>query len=378
VRRGSLQLTLLLTGELQAARSEVLSVPPSPSFQVTIQWLAEDGATVAAGDPVVRFEQTSSVSRLDDKRAAVAAAAGDLARVTAEGRTAEAEKRFAVAQAEIDLAKARRAASVPPELLPGREVQDRQLALARAEAALAKGRDALAAAEAGAAADVELQRLALAKAEREVAVAEQGIRGLTVAAPRAGMVLVGELPWEGRKLRKGDAVWPGMTVATLPDAAVTRVAAELSDVDDGQVAPGMAVTCYLDAYPRQGLAGRVLDVGAVARESGRTAVLRTLPVTIALAPPPAGVARRLRPGMSARVEIATRTVRDALLVPRLALDLAAAPPRVRLAGGGTAAVRLGACDAFRCVAESGVAEGERLGAWLPAAGGDGAAGDAGR
>jgi hypothetical protein len=31
-----------------------------------------------------------------------------------------------------------------------------------------------------------------------------------------------------------------------------------------------------------------------------------------------------------------------------------------LAGGGTAAVRLGACDAFQCAAETGVAAGQLL------------------
>ncbi len=54
-------------------------------------------------------------------------------------------------------------------------------------------------------------------------------------------------------------------------------------------------------------------------------------------------------------------------MPRAALDLgrSGAPPRVRLAGGGVAPVRLGPCDAFWCVAASGVREGEALRSLAP-------------
>jgi HlyD family secretion protein len=381
VRRGDLQPRLVLTGELKSERAQALVAPKTESFQLQIRWLAEDGAAVAAGQPVVEFDNSTFVAKLDEKRLAAEAAADELARVEAEARAAAADKSFAVEQARTDLEKARIAAAVPPELLPRRDYQERQLKRQQAETALAKAEEDLAAQRGAAAADAGVQRIALDQARREVAAAEAAIRDLTLRAPRAGLMLVGDHPWEGRKFHEGDNVWTGTKVATLPDLSSLSVEAALSDVDDGRVTAGMAATCFLDAYPEAPLRGRIAEVSPVARESSRSALLRSFAVRVELAPLAPAQAGRLRPGMSVRVEVAAAPVRGALLVPRAALDLtpralraalltprapaddaAARRPTARalLAGGGAAAVRLGACDSFWCVAESGVREGQAL------------------
>ncbi|MBV8200839.1 MAG: HlyD family efflux transporter periplasmic adaptor subunit, partial [Acidobacteria bacterium] len=318
--------------------------------------------------PVVELDNSSLLAKLEEQRLAAATAADELARIQAQARADEAEKELGVEQARTDLAKARIAAAVPAELLSRRDYQDRQLKLQEAESALAKAVDDLAAQRGKAAADAGVQQIVLDQARREVAVATAALRELTLRAERDSLVVVCEHPVEGRKYQAGDNVWAGMTVATLPDTASMMVEAALSDVDDGRVAPGMPATCILDAYPEVRYRGRVVEVAGVARESRRTALLRSIAVRIELDPVPPAAAARLRPGMSVRAEIDAPAVRGALLVPRAALQLAdpshpseqGAPPRVRLAGGGAAPVRLGPCDAFWCVAASGVKEGQAL------------------
>lgn len=362
VRRGDLHPRLLLSGELRAARALALTVPSTPSFEVQIRWLAEDGSRVAAGQPVVELDNASLLARLEEQRLAAATAAADLARIEAQAGADEADKDFGVEQARTDLAKARIAAAVPAELLPRRDYQDRQLKLQQAENALAKAVQDLAAQRAKAAADVGVQRIVLEQARRDLDVATTAIHDLTLRAQRDSLVVVAEHPMQGRKLQAGDNVWTGTTVATLPDTSSMVVDAELSDVDEGRVALGMPATCVLDAYPETPYTGRVVKIAGVARESRRTALVRSVAVSVALDLVAPRAAARLRPGMSVRVEIAAAPVRDALLVPRAALDLAdpAAPPRAWLAGGGAVAVRLGACDAFWCVAAGGVREGQAL------------------
>ncbi|HLX06457.1 MAG TPA: HlyD family efflux transporter periplasmic adaptor subunit [Thermoanaerobaculia bacterium] len=360
VRRGTLRPQLLLSGEIRAAAAVPLVTPASPDFQLTLTWLAEDGSTVAAGQPVAQFDNSTFVAQVEEKRSAVTAAEAELARLRADGLAKLADLAFAVEQKRHDLAKARTAAAVPAELLSAFDYQDLQLKLKSAETELAKAEQDLATERGAGAADLGVQEVALAKARRELAAAESGVRDFTVRAPRAGTVLIADHPWEGRKVQVSDNLWPGMAVATLPDLSSTLVEAALSDVDDGRVAPGMAAACIVDAFPDEVYAGRVAEVAAVARESGRSALLRYFPVRIELAPLPPSRRNRLRPGMSVRVEIAAAPVRDALLVPRAALDLASRPPRALLAGGGAAAVRLGPCDSFWCVAESGVTAGQAL------------------
>jgi multidrug efflux pump subunit AcrA (membrane-fusion protein) len=153
VRRGELRPRLLLSGELRAARALPLVVPATPSFEVQIRWLAEDGSRVAAGQPVVELDNASILARLEEQRLAVDTAAAELARVKAQAGADEADKEFGVEQARTDLAKARIAAAVPAELLPRRDYQDRQLKLQQAENALGKAVRDLGAQRAKAAAD---------------------------------------------------------------------------------------------------------------------------------------------------------------------------------------------------------------------------------
>lgn len=356
VRRGDLRPRLLLTGELASAHAVELKVPRTPTWQVQIRWLAEDGTAVRAGDRVVELDNSSFTGELETKRAAAADATTELARRQAETRSALAEKEFAVEQRRSELAKARIAAEVPADLLSGREHQDRQLALRRAEVGLAKAEKDLAALREANAADLEVQQITLRRSQREIEQSETAIEALVLRAPRDGIVVTAVHPWEGRKLREGDNAMAGMKLVSLPDLSTLQVEAALSDVDDGRVKPGMEAVCTLDAYPGVSFQGRVIDVAAVAEEAPRRPLLRSFPVHVRL---DRLDAEKMRPGMSVRVEILGPEVRGALLVPRAALDFSAERPRV-FAANGPREVRLGPCDASFCVAEQGVEEGMRL------------------
>lgn len=355
--RGTFRQRLLLSGELEAERGEPLAVPRTNTFQLQIRWMAEDGAMVNAGDRVVEFDNSQFSSDLEEKRLAASDAGSELERTSAETRTNAADKQFAVEKAKTEVEKARIAAAVPKDLLALREYQDRQLALKRAETELGKAQEDLDAANRGSVSEVAVKKISLEKSRREIHNAEEAIDALTLRAPRAGMVLLGDHPWEGRKLQVGDSVWVGLTVATLPDLSSMLVQASLSDVDDGRIQPGMKVLCTLDAYPDRVYEGRIQDISPVARESRRSPLLRYFPVRIKL---DRSDPQRMRPGMSVRVEVLGPEVKNALLVPRSALDVSAGGPRALLASGGAAAVKLGACGDLECVVESGLAEGTRL------------------
>jgi multidrug resistance efflux pump len=356
-RRGDLRQRLILTGELAAERADVLAVPRTSSWQLQIRWMEKDGTPIKAGQKVVEFDNSQFTSDLDDKRRAAAQAADDLASDRAGARSTEAEKTFTVEEKKNDLEKARIAASVPQTLLALREYQDRQLSLRRAEVALAKAQEDLAAERKGSAADLAVRALDLAKARRDIKTAEEAISALVLTAPRDGIVLGAEHPWEGRKLHEGDNVYVGLPVMSLPDLSSLRVDAALSDVDDGRVRPGMSAVCTLDAYPGVPFTGRVTEVSAVAREAAKSSLLRSFRVRLRLDKVDTA---HMRPGMSVKVEVLGPEVKDAVLAPRAGLDLNPNPPRARLATGGTVPVRLGACDASSCAVLSGLSPGTRL------------------
>ena len=356
VRRGDFEQRLLLSGELAAERAERLAVPRGRVWQVQLRWLERHGAEVRKGQRVVAFDNSALTADLEDRRLAAVEAESELQRVTAEAARQEAEKRFAREQAEVALAKARLASGVPAELLPARDAQERQLELRRAEVALAKAEEEVRAQLLGSTADLEVRRIALAKAQREIAAAEEGIASLELESPGDGLFLVGQHPWQGRQLQVGDMVWPGVRVAEVPDLSTLYVTARLPDVDDGRITPGMTAVCVLDAWPQEHRPCRVREIAPLAEEESNRSLRRFVRVLVDLDEIDA---RRMRPGMSVRVEVLAARAAGVLLAPRAALALGAGEARARLPEG-LRAVRVGACNAQDCIVETGLAEGDRL------------------
>jgi len=357
VHRGAFASDVVLTGELRAARGDDITVPRLPEWQTTIKWLAPDGAEVHKGDRVVELDNSQFATNLDGKRQAVAQAQQELQQKEAEWAADTLEKQLDVERKRTDADKARVDASVPADLLSLREYSDRQLKKQRAETELAKAVDVLRSQKEGVAADRENLRINLLKAQRDLQIADTAIAALILTAPRDGIVVLYDHPWEGRKLQEGDGIFVGFRLAQIPDLSSLRVEASLPDVDDGKIATDMPATVIVDAYPSTSVPGRVTDISAVAQESARNSLRRQFRVVVAL--DRVDVAR-MRPGLSARVVVHREVQRDALLVPRAAVDFSNANPRVLLAGGSRADVKLGSCNAQDCVVLSGLNEGDRV------------------
>lgn len=362
VERGVIAQRLLLTGELEAVSAESLSVPRTPRWNIAVRWLAENGSSVSAGDPVVELDNSAFVGDLADRKLALEQALADRDQQAARDDRATADKEFEVAKAEIVLEKATLEAAVPIDALARRTHQERQLALERARVGLEAARDALGTQVAAAALERTLRQIAIDKAEREIRASEQATLAVVLRAPRAGTVFIGDHPGWGRRLEVGDHVWPGLAVARLPDLSELRVNAVLADVDDGRVLEGMAVTTLLDAYPEQRFAGVVSEISPVAQELFPAARRRFFRVRIQLERTDPAL---MRPGMSVRVEVPKAGAEPALLAPRASLWLERTPVELQLASGALAPVTLLACERERCAFEpestGAVTEGTPLG-----------------
>ena len=344
---------VLLTGELKAASAIDMAVPRTDSWQLSIRWLVEDGTSVKAGDKLVEFDNSAFAKDLEQKKLNLLEAEMTLRNTEALGRIDLASKQTELDQAKLTLAKAVLKADVPADLLSGRDSQERQLEKKRAEIAVKTAEDALVSAKQQQALELKVKQIELDKARRGIDAAEKTIAELVVTAPRDGIAVIDDHPWEGRKFHAGDTVQPGMTIVTLPDSnAPMEVHADLSDVDDGRAAVGMSGTCTLDAYPTEPIACTVKDLTPVARIEGAKSLRRAFAVTLTLA----ATKEKMRPGMSVKVELARPGVAG-VVVPRGAVVFGKSS-QVRLSDGSLRDVTLGPCDAQGCVVDKGVSEGE--------------------
>ncbi|HJQ41044.1 MAG TPA: HlyD family efflux transporter periplasmic adaptor subunit [Thermoanaerobaculia bacterium] len=357
VRRGAFASELVLSGELEAARGDALAVPPLPSWQTAIKWMIEDGSAVRAGEPVAELDNTELTADLEQRRQTLTQTLQELAQNEAQWAADLEQKQLDTEKKKSEFDKAKLQADVPRDLLSARQYEENQNTLRRTQTEYDKSLDVLRSRRVGVGSERGNIQLRIEQARRAIARAEEGIGALVLRAPRDGIVVVRDHPWEGRKLQSGDPVFVGFPIALLPDLSTVRVNAALADVDDGKVAAGMPVTITLDGYPSIPYRGRITSISAVAQESRRMSLRRQFEVLIELDRLDPS---RMRPGLSARVVVHREAKPSVLLVPRAAIDFSGAAPQVRLSSGKTQDVKLGSCNAQDCIATGGIEEGSEL------------------
>lgn len=318
--------------------------------------LRQAEADLASAREALRLDAMQAESDVDDARDQIGYAEAQLKdQVDGAGRVALAEAESAVADLEREVARATRdAGDLKPMLARGfitqmeleraeqtlqRAREQLRLAVMKRDALVKYGRPAAIdrarrafdearrdAAREGesAAARLAQRRAALQLAEGKVAelrarVAECEARlaATEVRAQSSGLVVYKDLFFgsDRRKPQVGDEVWPRQPVMALPDSAGLVVETRVREVDLLKVSASRAVSVTVDAYPGLRLAAAVDLIGALAEESSARAGARAFPVTIALrdADP------RLRPGMTARVEIEVASHARATVVPLAAV-----------------------------------------------------------
>ena len=165
---------------------------------------------------------------------------------------------------------------------------------------------------------------------------------------------------ERRKPRVGDSVWQNQPLLYLPDLTRMQVLTQVREVDVHLVQPGHHGTARVDAYPSLQLPATVQTIGVLASKGeGALGGEKAIRVTIALEDSDP----RLRPGMTARVDLLSRRVEDALVVPIQSVwgDGDEAWCWVHGPNGfGRRAVRVGARSRHEAEILEGLAEGERV------------------
>jgi multidrug efflux pump subunit AcrA (membrane-fusion protein) len=361
VKRGEVADRVVLTGELRPSSEGSVSIhAPTVNEDLTIRFLAEDGATVKAGDRVVEFDTTSFTQGLEDKRIAARDAELTAADADALAIIADADKEVVVRQAEITLEKAKLKSTIPADLLSPHDAQKNELDRTEAEIALVKAKRDLASVRESDALDHHVRMLTRDKVKRALDEAQDSIKALTITAPVDGVFVVGDHPWQGRKFQVNDNAWAGLTLARIPDAKhALAVFADLSDVDDGRVSLGMTGTCTLDAYPTDPVPCTVSELTPVARDKSKTSLRRAFALVLTLT---TSDANKQRPGMSVKIVLARAPLKDVLVVPRGAIvfDEDGKTTRAKMASGELREVTLGACDAQVCAIDKGLAESDKV------------------
>lgn len=274
--------SLLLTGEIHAASAQTLVVPQVPQWNVSLRWIAKNGTLVKQGETVAEIDDSAFTRELSQKKSAAADARSSLRHQQNVNALTLLDKHFEVAQAKINLEKAKLQAAVDREAYPLRIYQEMQLALVQRTSQYEKALDALQVHRQAGQLQQSVLEIDVAKREREILTAEQAIEALSLKAPRDGIVVTAIHPWFRRKIKSGDNVWVNLPLLRLPDLSKMEVRAWLSDVDDGRMLPGDRVSVVLDAYTQQSYGGIVTTISPIARERAINSPRRAFSVRVSL------------------------------------------------------------------------------------------------
>jgi HlyD family secretion protein len=144
--------------------------------------------------------------------------------------------------------------------------------------------------------------------------AEYDLSMTEIKATTPGMVVLRDEFRQGqrRKPRIGDLAIKNQALLDLPDLGSLIVKSKIREVDLHKIALGKLATIEVDAYPEIAFPGKIINIGVLALpDMARFGEEKYFEVQVALDEKDL----RLRPGMTARVNVHANEIRDTLSVP---------------------------------------------------------------
>jgi HlyD family secretion protein len=309
-------------------------------------------------------ETAAAVANAERELQKAQSALEDLKPLLAEGfitkvELERAEQQVARAQDDLVLAQRRKDAFLG---------YGRPLELSQAKADAGQSKETLRQLESAATFRMEQKKAAIASAESRIAeassklsLAQQQLARTEVRADVPGIVVYKDVFFgsEQRKPQVGDQVWANQPLLILPDISKMTVETKVRETDIHKVEKNQKVLVRVEAYPDLRLTGAVTLVGTLAQEEKERRGAKFFGVTIQVNQ----TEPRLRPGMTARVEIQVQERAKALYVPLEAVFEKEGRTLCYVARGRRVRPRevvLGPSNQDFVVVEKGLARGERV------------------
>jgi HlyD family secretion protein len=270
-----------------------------------VQVAVSEGVRVAKGDVLVRLETDELRATLEQAQAGEHQAAARLGGLRSTGRSsaqaavAQADSVVVAAQAELQRTQDLVARGFVSEARLDESV--RAVAVARAQLDNARAQRA---ANADQGTDVAQAQAQLALASAATAAARARLAQAVLTAPADAKVLV-------RAVEPGQIVQPGRALLSLALAGPSQLVAQVDERYLEQLRVGQAASVLADAFPEQRFAARVASIAPLV-DAQRGAI----EVKFSLPEPPLAF---LREDMTLSVEVETARREHALVLPVAAL-----------------------------------------------------------
>ncbi len=362
VERRDFLTTVRARGELKSTQSVLINAPQTPNL--TIVRLAENGRPIKKGEIVVAFDAASQEDTYTQQDTQVRQINSEIVQAEAQHSIADEQNAMALMQAEYNLERAKLEAG-KQEILSELEGLKNWIDVKVSDGELAKAETNADATDLSQQADLARLGERKDKAVRDLDRTKRYLGSMVIRAPRDGIVHVlqnfragGSWGQTRPPFQEGDTVWTGAAIAEVPDLESLRVEFRIEEIDRGRIRLGQPARIRVDAVPDAELTGKMNWVSPTA-----TLIFRRFPPDKNF---PAQcsfdvVDERLRPGMSAGVEIEVERRPGVLVLPAKAGFQIDGRPTVFLRRGNhyeRRTIEVAVRSATEIVVSSGLEEGD--------------------
>jgi HlyD family secretion protein len=153
------------------------------------------------------------------------------------------------------------------------------------------------------------------KADIKIGHAQTGLKALEVTAPHDGLFVL-KREW-GDIVRVGETVWPGQPVAEIPDLTKMKAKIYVLEADAGGLEPGRQASVIVDSQAGKRWPAKVSKVAAFAKPRNRWLPVQYFEVELELEKTDP---TWMKPGQRVRADLSLEDRKDALVVPREAVQ----------------------------------------------------------
>jgi HlyD family secretion protein len=329
-RKGDFSVIVRSRGELKARLSKQVNAPVNvPDLRIV--WQAPPSSPVKAGEVVIRFDPSSAKQQLQEKEAALRQAQATLDQEVAQARITGEQDKLDLATSRYQAEKARLEAS-KQEIVSALQGEENKIDLALAEEDMkvkAAGSHLHAASDDAKTASLTRVR---DQAQADVDLTKHRLSQMELVAPLTGLIVY--LPnysqgWMNAKpFQVGDQVWPGASLAEIPDLNTLEMEGKIEEIDRGRIALGDPARVHIDALPELTLPAKLSSLSPLTEQTFEWPPSSSFRGFSAIQKPDS----RLRPGMNGSMDLEINKIPGAISVPSKALFTRAGKPVVFVNG----------------------------------------------
>ncbi len=301
-----------LDGMVNSVRSVTINAPDRINAEII--FLVEDGKQVKEGDIVCVLESRELINDYEELLRDLENTKANL-----EKSKADLNMKYAMLQAQVKSIEAQtQIANLDSAQLKFSSPNQRkitELNLRRAAIEKSKLEKKLKAVESINKSQLKGLEVRISRWENRIQSAQEMIEQLTIKAPQAGLAMRGESWYTGLKLQEGDQVESDMPLITIPDLNEMKVIIQASEASYKRINENDPVEITFDAMPGNKAWGKITRKSPIGQPVARGSKVKTFEVE-------ASVDSSLTiptPGLSARCNVIVKRIKNAVVIPQLAI-----------------------------------------------------------